>query len=289
MNLEAFLPQAEKLGVLGIMITRRGEEFSHFFEGDIRRNIYSASKTFTSAAVGIALREGLLSLEERLVDVFADRIPAHPDENLQRATVRDLLTMALGQEKACLMGPQRPLYQETDWVRMGLSIPFVYEPGTHFVYNNLGPYLAGILVQERCGCDLLSYLEPRLLTPLGIRKTVWEVDPQGRTFGAGGMMLCLSELHRLGLLYLQEGSWRGRQLLDPAWVRESSQKQVDNGQEGYGYLIWRGRENSCRIDGKYCQWSIVFPERDAVLSLFSECRRDRELMDLVFSEIYPQL
>ncbi len=289
MNLSSFVPRASALGVLGVVVYRQGEEASHFMEGDMRRNIYSASKTFTSAAVGIALREGLLSLDEKLVDIFPDKLPESPGENLCKATIQHLLTMTLGQEKAFLMGEDRPTYTDNDWVRLGLSLPFVYEPGTRFVYNNLGPYLAGLIIQNRCGCDLLSYLEPRLLFPMGIRRTVWEVDPQGRTFGSGGMMLCLREMHKLGLLYLHEGSWEGRQLLDPAWVRETAKKHVDNGQEGYGYLVWRGRENSYRIDGKFCQWSIVFPDKDAVISLQSECRKSDELMDLVFSELYPQL
>lgn len=66
------------------------------------------------------------------------------------------------------MGAQRPVYEEEDWVKMSLAFPFVYEPGTKFVYNNVGPYLAGVLVERRAGCDLVSYLYPRLFKPLGI-------------------------------------------------------------------------------------------------------------------------
>lgn len=124
------------------------------------------NKKFTSCAMGFAIQEGLISLDEKLTDAFADDIPENPDENLKKATVRDLLTMCLGQESGHLMGEQRPLYKEDDWVKMVLSIPFVYEPGTHFVYNNVGPYLAGILVQRRSGTDLVSYLMPRLLNIL---------------------------------------------------------------------------------------------------------------------------
>lgn len=75
-------------------------------------------------------------------------MPQQVSDHLAKATVRDLLTMCLGQEKGHLMGGQRPQYEEDDWVRMSLAIPFVYEPETRFVYNNMGPYLAGILVQR---------------------------------------------------------------------------------------------------------------------------------------------
>ena len=171
--------------------------YEKYWDEDCRRNIYSASKSFTSCAVGFAVQEGLIDLDERLMDAFKEDIPNNPDENLKKATVKDLLTMTLGQEKGFLMGKQRPRMEEQNWVKASLAIPFVYEPGTHFVYNNVGPYLAGILVQRRAGCDLLSYLTPRLLKPLGIRKTIWEVDPEGNTFGAGGLFLTVSELHKL--------------------------------------------------------------------------------------------
>lgn len=85
------------------------------------------------------------------------------------------------------MGAQRPLYKEDDWVKMSLAIPFKFKPGTHFVYNNVGPYLAGILVQRRAGCDLVSYLTPRLFSHIGIKRPTWETDPLGNSFGTGGL------------------------------------------------------------------------------------------------------
>ena len=97
--------------------------------------MYSASKSVTSCAVGFAVQEGLLSLEERLVDAFAQDLPETVSENLERATVRDLLTMCLGQARGELMGAQRPLYQERDWVKLALSFPFTDAPNTKFVYS----------------------------------------------------------------------------------------------------------------------------------------------------------
>ena len=292
MDLNKFASRAEELRVLGIQISQHGEVVAkQLWDEECRRNIYSASKSFTSAAVGFAVQEGLISLEEKIVDCFSEELPEKRDENLEKATVKDLLTMCLGQEKGNLMGAQRPLYKEKDWVRMSLSIPFVYEPGTKFVYNNVGPYLAGILVQRRAGCDLLSYLTPRLFNPLGIRKTVWEVDPQGNTFGAGGLFLTLGELHKFGQLYLQEGQWNGKQILSRDWILESTKKQVENDRDayGYGYLFWGGSHGTFRADGKYSQLSIISREKDAVISVTAECRQGDELMKKIFEEVYSQL
>lgn len=237
MNFDAFEKKAKELGVLGIVVTKDGKEIGKkLWDEQCRRNVYSASKSFTSTAVGIAVKEGLLSLDEKLVDCFAEDLPETVSDNLAKATVKDLLTMCLGQEKAELMGAQRPVYEEEDWVKMSLAFPFVYEPGTKFVYNNVGPYLAGVLVERRAGCDLVSYLYPRLFKPLGIARPTWELDPYGHVFGAGGLFLTMDELHKLGLLYLQNGNWNGKQLVPESWVKEATSKQVENDNHIIGLL-----------------------------------------------------
>ena len=174
-DLKEFEQKAEELRVLGMKISvGQDTVYEHYWDEDCRRNIYSASKSFTSCAVGFAVQEGLIDLNEKLTEAFSGDMPENIDDNLKSATVRDLLTMCLGQEKGNLMGEQRPLYKEDDWVKMSLAVPFKYRPGTHFVYNNVGPYLAGILVQRRSGCDLVSYLTPRLFKHLGIKRySIW--------------------------------------------------------------------------------------------------------------------
>ncbi len=289
-QLASFIDAATPLRALGVVVSQNGREIArHTWEGACRRNIYSASKSFTSAAVGIAIGEGLLSLDERLIDVFPEELPETVQENLEKATVRDLLTMCLGQPKAFLMVEDRPYYPERNWVKLALAQPFLYEPGTKFVYNNVGPYLAGVLVQRRAGCSLVQYLMPRLFTPLGIQLPTWEVDPLGNTFGAGGLFLTLDELHKFGLLYLQNGSWQGRRLVPEGWVAESTKKQVENGGYGYGYLFWGGRHGSFRADGKYGQFSILIREKNAVVTVVAESRETEKLLSAVFDHIYCQL
>lgn len=290
MNLNQFIDAAGPLRALGVVISQNGEKItSHLWEGICRRNIYSASKSFTSAAVGIAIKEGLLTLDEKLTDAFTRDLPEKVDENLSKACVRDLLTMSLGQEKGFLMGVDRPQMQEADWVRFALRQPFVNTPGEKFVYNNVGPYLAGVLVQRRAGCDLVHYLMPRLFEPLGIPLPSWETDHQGNTFGAGGLMLTIDELHKFGLLYLQNGVWNGRRILTEEWVKASTSVQVDNGQFGYGYLFWGGPHGSFRADGKYGQMTILMRDKNAVVTVIAESREANKLLEAVFDHIYPQL
>ena len=285
MNREEFDRAAQEYRVLNIIVRRDGETvFRADYDGEIRRNQYSVTKSFTSAAVGIAQKEGLLSLDERLTDAFRDDLPAHVSENLRQATVRDLLTMCLGQDRGFLMGEQRPFLPETDWVKYSLALPFVHAPGTVFQYNNVGPYLAGVLVQRRAGCTLDRYLTPRLFAPLGIIAPTWETDPMGYSFGAGGLFLCVSELLRFGELLLAGGKWNGRQLIPADYIAEASSKQVENGGEGYGYLFWRGAHNTYRADGKYGQYAIVLPDDNVVIAVNAECRPQHLLLDFLMRE-----
>ena len=92
MNISEFIETAKTLNVLGIKITKDNETAAEWYsEAECRRNIYSATKSFTSCAVGFAVQEGLISLDEKLTDVFAEDLPDSIDENLKAATVRDLL------------------------------------------------------------------------------------------------------------------------------------------------------------------------------------------------------
>lgn len=272
---------AQELRVLNLIFWKDGREWRRDYDGEIRRNVYSASKSFTSAAVGIARREGLLSLEEKLTDAFPGDLPEAPCAHLRQARVRDLLTMCLGMEKPLLMGEERPFLAERDWVKYCLAQPFSHAPGTEFLYSNAGPYLAGVLVQRRAGCTLADYLRPRLFQPLGIENPLWETDPMGLTFGAGGLFLCTSELLKFGLLLLQNGSWGGRQLIPRDYLAEATGKRVENGAEGYGYLFWRGKHHSYRADGKYGQYALVVPEENAVLAVSAECHRQGDLLEFL--------
>lgn len=279
----------EEFGILGIRCHTDGQEvLTELFDDTCRRNVYSASKSFTSIAVGFAVQEGMLRLDEKLTDVFAGSLPEKVPFQLEAARVRDLLTMGLGQSGSHLMGAERPDLRSDDWMRLALSYPFSDMPGTVFRYSNVGPYLAGRLVEQRSGEDLLDFLMPRLFEPLDIPRPTWETDHQGHTFGAGGLMLNIHEMHKVGVCLLQNGVWNGRQVIPQAWIREASAVQIRDRNIEYGYLFWRGARGSYRADGKYGQLIIVCPELNSVVTVVSECHRDG-LVQALENRIFPVL
>jgi CubicO group peptidase (beta-lactamase class C family) len=289
----------ENLVLEGVIVWQDGEEKArHHFIPEVRRNQFSVSKSFTATAVGFALEEGLFSLTDLVADHFAAELPKNPPENLLKLTVRDLLTMAPGQDKAHLMGDDRPaLAKKTDdFVSYALAQPFPYAPGTHFHYNNMGPYLAGILIQRFTGMNLVSYLMPRLFTPLGISAPHWEQDPKGYTFGAGGLEISVSELAKFTRLYLQKGEWEGKQILSKSWIAEATKKQIANDHEtpadnrlGYGYLFWRGQHDSYRAYVKYAKFGIVLQDKNAAIIINADESRSQMVLDAAWETIYPQL
>lgn len=290
-----FKAAMDQRNVKGIIVMQHGEVIdSYHWDEEHRRNQYSASKSFTSAAVGIAVREGLLRLDERVVDCFPEDLPAEPCAHLQALTVKELLTMTVGQDSSLLMGGQRPFLKETDWVRYALRQPFAWAPGSTFRYSNVGPYLAGVLVQRRSGCNLTDYLTPRLFKPLGIMKPTWETDPNGYTFGAGGLYLCVSELAAFCQLYLDKGVKDGRSIIPAEWIAESRAIHAPtsgkkDGSCGYGYLFWLGQNGSYRADGKYGQIGIILEDKDAVIAFNADSNNPQEILDCIWETVWPKL
>lgn len=293
-DLTPFIERVKQIPMIGVAVRQNGEEIARYqWESEIRLNIYSASKSFTSAAVGIAIGEGLFSSDDFVLSFFPEQAPTFPCTELAQLQVKHLLSMSVGQTSSFLMGPQR-YHIEDDWVKACLSQPFSHQPGEQFLYSNTGPYLAGMIVQKLTNKNLVDYLMPRLFSPLEIKLPTWEVDPLGNTFGAGGLFLSLTEFSKFAELYLQQGEWKGKQLIPSEWVSASSQLQVKTGipqhdQQEYGYLFWRGEHGSYRADGKYGQYAIILPEKNAVIAINAFNRGEGDILQAVWDTIYPQL
>lgn len=289
--------KAENLAVRGMRVYQNGELVASYQpEPEQRQNQYSGTKSFTSTAVAFAVQEGLLSLEDTVLEHFGADAPENPSENLKKMKLRHLITMSMGFESPMLMGAQRPKMTEKDWVRYVLRANVANEPGTVFQYNNAGPYLLGILVQRKSGMSLIEYLTPRLFGPLGIEVPQCEQDPLGNTFGAGGLRLNVSEFAKLGLLYLQKGVWNGKRLLDEAWVKAASTPQIlaDEGDEEigrhYGYLFWIMPDGMFRADGKYGQYCVVVPKKNAVIAINSmQITEEKKVLRAAVRTVLPLL
>jgi CubicO group peptidase (beta-lactamase class C family) len=266
------------------------------FDADTPHILYSLSKSFTSTAVGLAIADGKLSLNDEVLRSFPEDAPASPSANLRSMRVRDLLRMSAGHQTEANLFRAAAGSKAEPWTRKFLAHPVPFKPGTHFLYNSPATYMLSALVQKKTGQTVLNYLRPRLFDPLGFKDPVWVASPQGISAGAYGLSARTEEIARFGQLYLQKGMWRGRRLLPAAWVEEATALQTSNGsnprsdwEQGYGYQFWRCRHGAYRGDGAFGQYCIVLPEQDAVVAITSGVKDMQAPLNLVWEKLLPAL
>lgn len=249
----------------------------HHFYPDKERNIYSHTKSYMSLAAGIAIDEGKLSLSDRLADFFPDKLPDNPDERLSAITLRDLLTMSSGFDGSYLMGSDRRRGEGIpDYVSYMLSRPMKRTPGEKFHYSTADSILAGRMIEKATGMRLGEYLYGHVFAKLGQGWPLWENDPEGHPIGGGGMHMKLTDMMKLGQLYLAQGKWNGERIVSSEWVRESGALQIDTDDAseksvwrcGYGYQFWLcPYPESYRADGAYGQVTVVLPRQELVVAV----------------------
>lgn len=254
--------------------------------------LFSLSKSFTATAIGLAVAEGRLSLDDPVIGFFPDDAPAEVSAHLAAMRVRHLLSMSTGHAEDTT--PALQAHPDGHWVRAFLACPVDHPPGTHFLYNTGATYMLSAILQGLTGITLLDYLEPRLFAPLGIVGATWDRCPRGITIGGFGMNATTDAVARLGLLYLQGGVWQGRQLLPPAWLAEATSAQIATGDDpqsdwaqGYGYQFWRCRHGAYRGDGAFGQYCVVLPEQDAVLAITGGLGDMQPVLDLAWAHLLP--
>lgn len=250
--------------------------------------LWSLSKSFTSTAVGFAVAEGKLSIDDTVLQFFPDEAPAEPSANLKAMRVRDLLTMNAGHQD------ELNWREAENWVKAFLSHPVPHKPGTHFRYNTPATYMLSAIIQKVTGQTVLEYLKPRLFQPLGIVDPQWQTSPQGISIGGYGLYVRTEDIAKFGQLYLQQGEWNGKQLLPKSWIQQATSKQVSNGSDpnsdwnqGYGFQFWRCRHEAYRGDGKDGQFCIVLPEQDAVIAITANTGNMQSELNIVWDKLLP--
>ncbi len=284
-----------------LMILRHGKVVAEGwwapYAADLKHTMYSTSKSFTSTAIGFAVSENLISVSDKVISFFPDYLPDTISENLADLEIRDLLSMTVGQEPEPSFGK---VMDSENWIKEVLAAPIVHKPGTKFLYNSFGTYLLAAIIHEVSGENVIDYLKPRLFEPLNISGMDWEVDPMGINVGGWGLRIKTEDMAKLGQLYLQKGTWHGKQILSEEWVVEATSSKILQSPElsedernksdwlqGYGYKFWRSRHNSYRGDGAFGQYILVLPEHDAVIAITSETHDMQAELNLVWEHLLP--
>jgi len=278
------------INIHSFMILRHGkvaaECYRAPFSADKPHALYSVSKTFTSVAVGIAVGEGLISLDDKVKDFFPEYTEKLNDKKLDMLTVRHLLTMTSGKNPSLLDNKSKG-----HWIESFFNFPWKSAPGEEFKYVSENVYMLCAILVKVTGMSVRDYLQPRLFQPLGIDYPNWETDENGVEAGGWGLYVTTEDIAKLMLCIHENGVFNGRQIIPEDYVRDMTSFQADNSKAnhnpdsmvGYGYCVWRNEAiNGYRADGMFSQFGIVFEDYDAIIAINSGIPMEQDCRDFIW-------
>ena len=285
----------------GLMIMRHGKVCAEGwwapFGPGLRHMGNSFTKTYMGTAIGLAYTEGLLRLDDRLIDIFPEYVPENPSPYIDKLTVRNVLCMATGMTSF----PKA----SADWVRDFIAVPLVHEPGTAFFYNSPGSTFLGKIVEKLSGLDVYEYLKSRLFDKIGIdaENLRHGLSAPEQDMWAWRTVSTTEDNLRLMKLYADGGVWAGERILAKDYVQMATSEQNDSASEaavnpkatdnfaGYGFQMWMCKQpGAYRADGAGGQFSIVIPAYDTIISIHESglgAEGPQKTLDCVWEYLVP--
>ncbi|NAS30772.1 serine hydrolase [Flavobacteriaceae bacterium R38] len=294
-----------------VLITKKNKlVFEAYFDGfnaNIPHDLRSASKSISSAIIGIAIDDKIIeSVDEKLYDFIPENYQYTKDSLKSAIKIKDLLTMSSGLDVNNLASEEN--YQNSSrsksWLQTVLEAPMVKTPGTYADYGSANPFLLGMYLNERLEKPLEDYMDEKLFAPLGITNYINQTDDtQVIPYFGGGMLLTPRDLLKFGQLYLNKGKWNGKQIISESWVTASFGKylrlQDTRDKNEYGYLWWhdtylvKGKAiNTIEARGAGGQFIFIIPELESVVVITSGNFRNRkgnQARDILKEYILPAM
>jgi CubicO group peptidase (beta-lactamase class C family) len=282
-----------------VMVVRHGKVVAELHPAPFRatdsHTLYSASKTFVSLAVGCAIDDNLLRLDDRVMTFFPDKRTNRVSDNMAAMTVRDLLMMASGVKPDWTMRNN-----SLDWVKDWLAKPVDNAPGSLFQYDSMCTFMLSAILQRVTGQTMLEYLQKKLFEPMHITIADWESSPDGINTGGWGLRVQAETMAKLGLLLLNKGRWEGQQLINADYVEAACSRLIDggakettpptDGNQGYGYQVWQSKwPGSYRADGAMGQYTVVVPQEDLVVVILGMKLYGHEELACIWNQLMPGL
>ncbi len=265
------------------------------FHRDFLHREYSVTKSFVSLAIGFALNDGLLSLDDPISKYFAEELIGQTDENLPKQTIRNMLNMATA--KPCFDWPA-PHFTTTDCVRMYFQnkLPGTRPGGSFFEYDSTGCFVLGALVERLTGERLLGYLRRKMLDRIGVDEKIKILTcPGGHSWGDSALLTTARNLLLCARFVLNGGNWEGEQLISPDYIRDATSALISTDNDparplvernGYGYYIWKAYGQGFFFNGMGCQFALCVPETDTILIYNGDNQGNDTAPDTVLGSFY---
>ena len=253
--------QKKQFPIDSVVIVKNGYLIGEFYAGDMNENslsnIYSVTKSFTSALVGIAIDKGYIKNEKQtLGSMLTKNLSIKKDPRLNEIQLQHLLTMTSGLKTRdnflSNWSGIIKLKNSKNWVDYILSLGTEKKSGEQFNYSNGGSHLLAAIVTENTKTALEKFAERHLFSHIGIKNYEWQKDPQGINHGYSNLKISARDMAKLGILYLNEGRWGKRQVINSSWVKKSlkTHSYPNKGKfnplkfygfNGYGYQWWNSK------------------------------------------------
>lgn len=310
-QLNIALDEAEnRKSIYSVLIIRNGyivaERYYRGYDKNSSFNIRSVSKSFLSAMTGIALENGIIHLNDKMLDFYPEYDNSDLDPRKQEITIKHLLTMQAGIDHE--QNNYSRLYSTSNWIQSTIEEPLLYNPGEIHSYNTFLTHLLSGIITKTSGMSTYEFGQEYLFDLLGITIQDWKQSPQGIYFGGNNMFFTTQDMAVLGYLYLNDGEINDVQIVPQDWVEESlinrmplqqkgwSWGDLDDG--GYGYLWWLGKIKGYKVFlaiGHGGQFIINFPELDMIIATNSNAyvgwtkadQNERLVLELVANYIVP--
>lgn len=237
------------------------EEYFYEYNKTKLHELRSATKSFVSALTGIAIDKGFIkSKDETVLSYFPEYTFKNLNEDKRVISIKNLLTNQSGLDcdvsNPKSEGNETTMNSSPDWIQYTLDLPMIDVPGGKGMYCSGNPIILGRIIEKTTKMPLPEFAKQTLFKDIGIKNFVWNFKPDvssAETFCQ--LYLSPRDMGKLGLLYLNQGAWNGKQVISKDWVKESLTKQTVVQGVNYGYLWWLKYldVNGTRFNGKAAQ------------------------------------
>lgn len=296
-----FIKQLEdnQVNIHGFLMIREDKVFAEGywkpFHKDFQHRMYSAGKSFVSIAIGLLQEEGKLKITDNICDYFKDKLPqdgAH--EYIKKITIKDMLTMRTAHNKTTYK-----VEENNDWVESFFKIKPSHYPGTIFSYDTSSTHVLSALVERLSGKSLMEYLREKVLKQINFsEKAKFLKDPMGISQGGSGLICTMRDLAKLTYVCMENGLYKGEQLIPKEYIKEATKKQADtfiqpviDEQQGYGYQFWKSRYDGFTLYGMGGQLSVCLPQYKVIFTTTADTQGNptglQNIYDAFWQQVFP--
>lgn len=282
------------LATHSLLMLRGSDIFAEYywkpFHAGFCHRQYSQTKSFVSVAIGLLEEDGKLCLDDTIASYFPEKIENPLPPYLQQLTIRQMLTM-----ETCSKVPNWFKHTDPDRTHLYFNENIAPIPaGMRFKYDSPASQVLSSLVEKLSGKRLFDFLNDRIFCHLDAFHTATILKtPNGDSFGDSAMVCTARDMAAFGRFVMNYGTWNGQRLMNEAYLRAATARQVDNHETGfddsqsygYGYQFWRCPENGFLFNGMGCQLTYCFPERDLIVVINADNQGFSSAKDLIFAAI----